>query len=118
MPAPKVKPTPYNLRSGGRGAVRQRARHRVRLEPAAAAIVPLPGKITGSGPALAVDPAQNNAFRAINRAWKQGASVRSCAGSAGGGALSRSAGLPESAQAELVRTWRWSPNARPPGGSR
>ena len=36
--------------------------------PAAAAIVPPPGRITGSGASLAVDPAQNNAFRAINRA--------------------------------------------------
>jgi hypothetical protein len=34
----------------------------------ARAIVPPPGVVTGTGPALAVDPAQNNAFRAINRA--------------------------------------------------
>ena len=39
----------------------------------AAAIVPPPGSISGSGSALLVDPAQNNAFRAVNRAWKQGA---------------------------------------------
>jgi hypothetical protein len=44
--------------------------------PAAAAIVPPPGKIDGSGPDLAIDPAQNNAYRAINRAWEQGATVR------------------------------------------
>ena len=43
--------------------------------PAAAAIVPLPGAITGSGPVLLVNPAENNAYRAINRAWKQGATV-------------------------------------------
>ena len=40
--------------------------------PVAAAIVPAAGKITGSGPALAIDPAQNNAFRAVNAAWKAG----------------------------------------------
>ena len=40
---------------------------------AAAAIVPPPGRISGTGSALLVDPAQNNAFRAVNRAWKQGA---------------------------------------------
>jgi len=42
----------------------------------AAAIVPPAGKITGTGPALAIDPAENNAFRAVNRAWKAGGAVR------------------------------------------
>ena len=42
----------------------------------AAGILPLPGRTTGGGSALAVSPAQNNAFRAINRAWESGASVR------------------------------------------
>ena len=41
----------------------------------AAAIVPPPGKITGSGTALSLDPAQNNTFAALNRAWKLGARV-------------------------------------------
>jgi hypothetical protein len=44
--------------------------------PVAHAIVPPDGRVTGSGAAIAVDPAQNNAFRAINAAWKAGASVR------------------------------------------
>jgi Zinc carboxypeptidase len=35
----------------------------------AAAIVPPAGKVTGSGPALALDPAQNNTFAALNKAW-------------------------------------------------
>ena len=43
--------------------------------PVAAAIVPPAGRLTGSGRAIAVDPAQNNSFRAINLAWKRGASV-------------------------------------------
>ena len=38
--------------------------------------MPLPGRATGSGPALAVDPVQNNAFRAMNRAWREGGQVR------------------------------------------
>jgi hypothetical protein len=41
----------------------------------AAAIVPPAGMITGTGPALSIDPAQNNAFRALNQAWKAGATV-------------------------------------------
>ena len=36
--------------------------------PSAAAILPPPGRMTGTGPSLAIDPRQNNAFRAINRA--------------------------------------------------
>jgi len=42
----------------------------------AAGIVPSPATITGRGPSLAVDPAQNNAFRLVNRALKAGASIR------------------------------------------
>jgi hypothetical protein len=41
----------------------------------AAAIVPPAGSISGEGAALAIDPAQNNAFRAINQAWKAGGRV-------------------------------------------
>src|SRR6266542_1556268 len=49
--------------------------------PAAAAIVPPPGRITGTGSALAFDPAQNNTFRALNLAWKRGAEVEFVRGS-------------------------------------
>jgi hypothetical protein len=45
-------------------------------DPVAAAIVPPAGAIGGSGPALAVDPAQNNAFKALNQAWAEGAAVQ------------------------------------------
>ncbi|NKB87633.1 MAG: hypothetical protein GKS06_05380 [Acidobacteria bacterium] len=45
-------------------------------DPVAAAIVPPPGRVTGSGSALALDPGQNNAFRAVNRAWANGGTVR------------------------------------------
>jgi hypothetical protein len=44
--------------------------------PVAAGIVPPAGTITGSGSALALDPAQNNTFRALNRAWTLGGTVR------------------------------------------
>jgi hypothetical protein len=43
--------------------------------PVAAGILPLPGRISGSGSTLSLDASQNNAFRAINRAWNQGARV-------------------------------------------
>jgi hypothetical protein len=43
---------------------------------AAAGIVAPPGGITGSGPELVLDPAQNNSFRLINRALAAGAAVR------------------------------------------
>ena len=43
--------------------------------PVAAAIVPPAGHLTGTGRAIAVDPEQNNSFRAMNLAWKRGTSV-------------------------------------------
>jgi hypothetical protein len=42
----------------------------------AAAIVPPAGRISGTGSALSLDPAQNNTYRAINRAWTSGATVQ------------------------------------------
>ena len=41
----------------------------------AAGIVPAPGALTGSGDAIALDPAQNNTFRFINRALAAGGAV-------------------------------------------
>ena len=67
--------------------------------PNAAAILPPPGRLTGSGPDLSVAAAQNNAFRAINSAWKHGATVQLTTGSESRYFIS---GLSESAQAELV----------------
>jgi hypothetical protein len=54
-------------------------------DPVAAGIVPLPGRIRGQGAAIAVSPAQNNAFRAVNEAFKRGTSVRFEPGSPGAG---------------------------------
>ena len=51
--------------------------------PVAAGIVPPGGRVTGGGSALLIDPAQNNAFKAINRAWEAGARVSFVAGTPG-----------------------------------
>ena len=86
-PDPRAKPSPYNTEGGSDAAAFDSVPGiGFNSNAAAAAIVPPPGKLSGSGSALAVDPAQNNAFRAINRAWKQGASVQFVAGTAGHGA--------------------------------
>jgi hypothetical protein len=70
---------------------------------AAAAIVPPAGRITGTGTALALDPAQNNTFRALNRAWKSGATVQFSAATDGGARYIIN-GLSEPAQADLVKS--------------
>lgn len=44
-------------------------------DPVAAAIRPPAGRATGTGPILAVDAAQNNAFRAVNATWRAGGTV-------------------------------------------
>ena len=75
--------------------------------PVAAAIVP-PAGADGGGSGLAVDPAQNNAFKALNRAWDAGAQASFVPGSAGedGGAGSSGryviSGLSGSARSSLV----------------
>ncbi len=70
--------------------------------PAAAAIVPPPGRLSGAGPALALDPAQNNTYRAINRAWRQGATVEFASSGEPGAGRYLIRGLSEAAQADLV----------------
>src|SRR5581483_8295582 len=67
-------------------------------DPGAAAIVPPPGRIGGSGAVLVVDPAENNAYRAINQTWKSGATV------ARSGNRYAIAGLSASAQDDLVKS--------------
>jgi len=49
----------------------------------AAGIVPPPGSIIGSGDSIGIDAAQNNAFRAVNAAWRAGATVAYEPGSPG-----------------------------------
>jgi zinc carboxypeptidase len=67
-------------------------------DPAAAAIVPPARAISGSGATLVVDAAENNTYRALNAAWRQGASVVRLAGRFG------ISGLAPTAQNDLVRT--------------
>jgi hypothetical protein len=64
----------------------------------AAAIVPPAGRVTGTGIALTFDPAQNNAYRAMNRAWALGAQVTFANGRYG------VIGLAPAQETELVRS--------------
>ncbi len=73
-------------------------------DPAAAAIVPAAGRISGSGEVLLVDPAQNNAFKAINLAWKQGATVQAAAGPSGSPIRYALRGLTATAQDDIVKS--------------
>lgn len=104
-PDPKSRPTPYNLTNADDPAPFDSVPGiGFDSEPAAAAILPPAGRITGSGPSLAVDPAQNNSFRAINRAWKLGATIQYAAGASGAGARYLIGGLSEAVQADLVKS--------------
>ena len=71
-------------------------------DPVAAAIVPPAGKATGTGAVLLVDPAQNNAYRAINRAWKAGGTVRLVPAANGKGARFALAGVKEADLSDMV----------------
>jgi hypothetical protein len=100
---PKIKPTPYNPSSVPDAAPFDSVPGvGFNTNAAAVAIVPPAGKLTGTGPGLAVDPVQNNAFRAINRAWQQGATVQFVHAGANGGARYVINGLSESASQDLV----------------
>ncbi|HSG00339.1 MAG TPA: M14 metallopeptidase family protein [Vicinamibacterales bacterium] len=68
----------------------------------AAAIKPPAGVLAGDGPALAVRPAENNAFRAVNEARRAGASVRFEPGAGGDEARYVISGLQPDTQTELV----------------
>ncbi|HUU33611.1 MAG TPA: hypothetical protein VMW48_06080, partial [Vicinamibacterales bacterium] len=72
------------------------------LNATAAAIVPPAGTAVGRGPVLLVDPAQNNAFRAVNRAWRAGGTVRFVPAAANRGARYAISGVSEAAVNDLV----------------
>ena len=78
--SPKARPVPYNLASAPLpdDAAPFDTANGIGFDahPGARAIVPPAGRVTGSGEALAVNPTENNAFKALNRAWKHGATVR------------------------------------------
>jgi len=76
-PAAAIKPVPYNMSTAGDAAPFDSAPGvGFDSDPVAKAIVPPAGRITGAGAALSVNPAENNAFKAVNRAWRAKASVR------------------------------------------
>jgi len=104
-PDPAAKLMPYNMTETSDPAVFDSVPGiGFDSDPAAAAVVPPAGKITGRGSALLVEPTQNNAYRAINRAWKQGATVQFKPAVAGAGARFAISGLSRSAETELVRS--------------
>jgi uncharacterized membrane protein len=80
--------------------------------PVARAIVPPPGRVQGSGNSLILDPAENNSYRAMNRAWQMGGRVAFSAGRGGtdGAAGSSGSWLVRGISAEqrdaLVRDFR------------
>jgi len=79
--------------------------------PVAAGIVPRPGRASGGGGALLLDMAQNNSFRAINRAWREGGQVRFVPGRVGETGAAGSTGrylisnLPQSSLRAMVRDY-------------
>ena len=79
--------------------------------PVAHAIVPPEGRVRGGG-ALVLDPAENNSYKAMNRAWREGGRVGFAAGTAGvDGAAGTSGswvitGLSAGARDALVRDFR------------
>ena len=97
-PDVRVKPTPYSDTKTDAAAFDSVPGAGFDTSPSAAAIVPPEGRITGTGASLALDPAQNNAYRAINRAWTAGATVQFADGKY------LVIGLSESQQADLVKS--------------
>jgi hypothetical protein len=76
LPETKVKPTAYEAAlSNDLATFDSVPGAGFNTDPASAAILPPQGRASGSGPILLVDPAQNNAFRAVNRAWQQNGAV-------------------------------------------
>jgi ribosomal protein S18 acetylase RimI-like enzyme len=99
LPDPKIAPTPYDAAlTTDRAPFDSVPGGGFDSDPSAAAIVPLPGAISGAGPVLIVDPAQNNSFRALNLAWQQGATIMRT------GARFAIAGLAADAQETLVKS--------------
>jgi hypothetical protein len=80
VPDLKIRPVPYSSAAADAAPFDSVPGAGFDTDPSSAAIVPPAGKLTGSGSALSLDPAQNNTYRAINRAWTSGASVQFAAG--------------------------------------
>ena len=76
MPQARITPTPYPDNKPDAARFDSVPGSGFDVEPSAAAIVPPPGSASGDGPVLSIGAAQNNAFRAINRAWTLGGAVQ------------------------------------------
>jgi hypothetical protein len=98
IPKPRITPTPYPDNKGDAAPFDSVPGIGFDTDPAAAAIVPPAGRITGDGPALSIDAAQNNAFRAINRAWTLDGAVQFADGHY------QISGLSPEQQSDLVKT--------------
>ena len=101
-PSFTATPVPYNSGTADRAAFDSLPGVGFESNATAAAIVPPAGKVTGTGPVLLVDPAQNNAFRAINRAWKVGGAVTFSAASGARRARYAIAGVNDATLTEMV----------------
>ncbi|HWK11984.1 MAG TPA: M14 metallopeptidase family protein [Vicinamibacterales bacterium] len=98
MPQARISPSPYPDNESDAAPFDSVPGSGFDTEPSAAAIVPPPGRVTGEGPAVALDAAQNNAFRAINRAWTLGGGVQFANG------RYLLTGLSQAQQDDLVKT--------------
>ena len=76
VPDVKVKLVPYSAAAEDAAPFDSVPGAGFNTHPGASAIVPPGGRITGTGAVLALDPAQNNTYRALNRAWAGGGSVQ------------------------------------------
>ena len=94
----KTKPTAYTSSTQDAAPFDSAPGAGFDVSPAAAAIVPPAGRITGTGSSLALDAAQNNSYRAVNQAWKNGATVQFASGKY------FVSGLAESQQADLAKS--------------
>ncbi len=95
-------PTPYDSGPTDRAAFDSLPGVGFESSAAAAAIVPPAGRAIGSGSVLLVDPAQNNSFRALNRAWKAGGTVKFVAATGAKGGRYAVSGLTEAVLTEMV----------------
>ncbi|HEX5068569.1 MAG TPA: M14 family zinc carboxypeptidase [Vicinamibacterales bacterium] len=103
VPTPVVSPVPYNSAQAVDAAPFDSAPGiGFDASPAAKAIVPPAGRLTGTGAAMALNPAQNNTFKAINRAWRAGATVQWKAGADAASGRYIVSGLTPDAQDALV----------------
>jgi hypothetical protein len=91
--------------------------------PVAAGIVPPEGSVRGGGSALVLDAAQNNTFKALNRAWNLGATVRFRAGTPGDSGMAGESGswtvsgLSGAARSSMVRDFALQAEGGDAGGA-